>query len=62
MGTIRVAEGGTGGDDANTSGKGARPGDAFDHGAASGDPLADAVVLWTRVSAPPDSLASGDLF
>ena len=26
---------------------------AFRHGVASGDPLADRVILWTRVSPPP---------
>ena len=29
----------------------------FQHGVASGDPLADRVVLWTRVSPPADSRA-----
>jgi alkaline phosphatase D len=28
------------------------PDDVFAHGVASGDPLPDAVILWTRVSAP----------
>ena len=32
-----------------------RPGNPFHHGVASGDPLADRVVLWTRVSRPPDA-------
>ena len=32
-----------------------RPGNPFHHGVASGDPLADRVVLWTRVSPPPDA-------
>ena len=29
--------------------------DAFRHGVASGDPLADAVILWTRVTPPPNA-------
>jgi len=34
------------------------PGKArFDHGVASGDPLADRVILWTRVTASPDANA-----
>jgi len=32
-----------------------RPGNPFHHGVASGDPLADRVMLWTRVSPPPDA-------
>ena len=32
-----------------------RPGNPFRHGVASGDPLADRVVLWTRVIPPPDA-------
>src|SRR5690606_33037733 len=31
----------------------------FQHGVASGDPLADAVILWTRVTPPDEALASG---
>jgi alkaline phosphatase D len=30
------------------------PDDVFRHGVASGDPLADAVILWTRVTVPSD--------
>jgi alkaline phosphatase D len=33
----------------------------FAHGVASGDPLADGVVLWTRVSAPSDAGAELDV-
>jgi alkaline phosphatase D len=33
----------------------------FEHGVASGDPLLDAVLLWTRVSPPPGA-ASVELF
>jgi alkaline phosphatase D len=32
--------------------------DTFQHGVASGDPLADAVILWTRVT-PPDEAREG---
>ena len=32
-----------------------RPGNPFHHGVASGDPLADRVILWTRVSPSPDA-------
>lgn len=32
-------------------GRGAEGGDVFRHGIASGDPLADRVILWTRVTA-----------
>ena len=28
----------------------------FQHGVASGDPLADAVVLWTRVTPTPEAV------
>jgi alkaline phosphatase D len=38
--------GGGGGDEGGTSSV------AFDHGVASGDPLADRLMLWTRVSTP----------
>jgi alkaline phosphatase D len=31
-------------------------GDVFAHGVASGDPLVDAVMLWTRVT-PPEAAA-----
>src|SRR5262245_60205619 len=34
---------------------GLEPGDVFRHGVASGDPLADAVILWTRVTPPDDA-------
>ncbi|MFW5920912.1 MAG: alkaline phosphatase D family protein [Polyangiales bacterium] len=30
------------------------PSDAFRHGVASGDPLSDAVILWTRVTPPSE--------
>ena len=29
---------------------GSRRGNSFDHGVASGDPLHDRVILWTRIS------------
>ena len=31
---------------------GARPGESFQHGVASGDPLQDRVILWSRVTTP----------
>ncbi|WP_256105724.1 alkaline phosphatase [Streptomyces sp. ODS05-4] len=34
----------------------AAPGPAFVHGTASGDPLPDGVLLWTRVTPTPDAL------
>lgn len=37
------------------------PGTAFQHGTASGDPLADAVILWTRVTAPDGNVESLDV-
>jgi len=33
----------------------------FQHGVASGDPLSDRVVLWTRVTAPPTRSAVGPI-
>ena len=33
----------------------ADPGRVFRHGVASGDPLADRVMLWTRVTPRPDA-------
>jgi len=36
------------------------PEDLFRHGVASGDPLADAVILWTRVT--PDAAAALEVF
>src|SRR5688572_2175940 len=33
----------------------------FVHGVASGDPLADRVVLWTRVTPPPTRSAVGPI-
>ena len=39
---------GRGGDDAGYTGSSS----TFEHGVASGDPLADAVILWTRVTPP----------
>ena len=33
----------------------------FQHGVASGDPLADRVILWTRVTAPPTRSAIGPI-
>lgn len=33
-------------------------GSPFQHGVASGDPLADAVILWTRVTPAPPSLSA----
>jgi alkaline phosphatase D len=33
----------------------------FQHGVASGDPLGDRVVLWTRVTAPPTRSATGPI-
>jgi alkaline phosphatase D len=33
----------------------------FQHGVASGDPLTDRVILWTRVTAPPTSSALGPI-
>ena len=42
--------GGSGGD---------APAAAFDHGVASGDPLADRVILWSRVSTPEADIAVG---
>jgi len=35
--------------------------DPFAHGVASGDPLADAVILWTRVTPPAQQLTSVDV-
>ena len=32
------------------------PRKVFRHGVASGDPLSDRVILWTRVAAPPDAV------
>lgn len=37
------------------------PETTFAHGVASGDPLSDAVLLWTRVS-PPDGTTAVDVF
>jgi alkaline phosphatase D len=53
--------GGGGSDDDRVDGAGDRPpegtGSVFKHGIASGDPLSDRVILWTRVTAPaPGSL------
>jgi alkaline phosphatase D len=33
----------------------------FQHGVASGDPLADRVILWTRVTSPPSRSAIGPI-
>ncbi len=33
----------------------------FQHGVASGDPLADRVILWTRVTPPPTRSATGPI-
>src|SRR5688572_31495248 len=33
----------------------------FRHGVASGDPLTDRVMLWTRVTPPPTRSATGPL-
>jgi alkaline phosphatase D len=33
----------------------------FEHGVASGDPLADAVILWTRVTPPAEQMDSVDV-
>src|SRR5687768_6375336 len=33
----------------------------FRHGVASGDPLSDRVILWTRVTAPPTRSATGPI-
>src|SRR5688572_25791563 len=33
----------------------------FQHGVASGDPLADRVILWTRVTSPPTRSAIGPI-
>jgi alkaline phosphatase D len=33
----------------------------FRHGVASGDPLVDRVILWTRVTAPPTGSATGPI-
>ncbi|HWO13029.1 MAG TPA: alkaline phosphatase D family protein, partial [Polyangiaceae bacterium] len=38
---------------------GLAPGELFRHGVASGDPLADAVILWTRVTPPEGTTADG---
>ncbi|MCP9001971.1 alkaline phosphatase D family protein [Pseudarthrobacter sp. RMG13] len=38
------------------SGFSASPGGAFCHGVASGDPMADSVLLWTRVTPAPAAL------
>jgi alkaline phosphatase D len=35
------------------------PGRLFRHGVASGDPLTDRVILWTRVTTPPTRSATG---
>lgn len=37
------------------------PGHCFRHGVASGDPLPDAVVLWTRVTPDPDAVPGSGL-
>lgn len=37
------------------------PDTLFAHGVASGDPLVDSVVLWTRVSLPEAELAAGEV-
>jgi alkaline phosphatase D len=38
---------------------GLEPGDVFRHGVASGDPLTDAVILWTRVTLPENVAERG---
>jgi alkaline phosphatase D len=38
----------------------AAPASPFQHGVASGDPLADAVVLWTRITPPAGTASSVD--
>src|SRR5688572_25216146 len=38
---------------------GLEPSDVFRHGVASGDPLTDAVILWTRVTLPGNAAEGG---
>jgi alkaline phosphatase D len=37
------------------------PETSFSHGVASGDPLADSVILWTRISVDPDGGADAEV-
>ncbi|MBB4892884.1 alkaline phosphatase D [Streptomyces olivoverticillatus] len=41
---------------ASAEGSGASSGPAFLHGVASGDPLPDGILLWTRVTPTPDAV------
>lgn len=47
-----------GGEDAGGEDAGGEDAFAFDHGVASGDPLSDRVVLWTRVTPGDESVTS----
>ncbi|MDB5798727.1 MAG: hypothetical protein JWP36_2629, partial [Paucimonas sp.] len=46
---------------AATGGGGSQPGSPFQHGVASGDPLADRVLLWTRVTTDPTQTVPVDV-
>ena len=50
-GTVPLLQACGGGGDNKNSGATPAPGNLFQHGVASGDPLSGAVVLWTRVTA-----------
>jgi alkaline phosphatase D len=41
----------------NLPGCGPQPSGTFEHGIASGDPLADSVIIWTRVTPMPEAAA-----
>ena len=57
--------GGGGGDNSSGSGSGSSPqtgSGSFQHGIASGDPLSNAVILWTRVTPPGNGAVTVDFF
>ena len=60
---LQACGGGGGGGDNGSSGSTPQTGAAgFQHGVASGDPLSNAVILWTRVTPPDNAPVTVDFF
>ena len=59
---LQACGGGGGGDNGNSGDTSQAGATGFLHGVASGDPLSNAVILWTRVTAPGNGPMNVDYF